>query len=330
MKPRPKPWLFWLLLAAASTFFAEVISGASPFAFFTAWGLLVVLPLYGLHTLILAALAFCNGPPRFSTLFFAGMLFGLYEAYITKVLWAPPWFETVKVLGVDLVSFTLLVPYWHTFMSFIVPLLVVEALATSSSSVLANLPRRAQAWLARPGVLYALAFGFGLLQTAGEPQQGQAFISAVLHLTVMAALFWLWRRVAGQRFALAELLPRSSALTVMAVLLATMYIAQGIFLLPENMPSLAGQVGIWLIYALVILAFRRSVSVPGAEAAAGPALFAKPTLWGLAAVYLLAALLGGFFSQDLRNVLFLINTLAGSLFGLAALVYSIYQLRGSA
>ncbi|MGA2821829.1 MAG: hypothetical protein ABSF61_14420 [Anaerolineales bacterium] len=45
--------LFWLILSALSVLFAEVTSFSSRFGFFTPWGLLVVLPLYGLHVLVL-------------------------------------------------------------------------------------------------------------------------------------------------------------------------------------------------------------------------------------------------------------------------------------
>ncbi len=48
--PRRHRYLFWVLLAAYSTFFAEVVTGSTMFPFFHPWGVLVVWPLYGLHT----------------------------------------------------------------------------------------------------------------------------------------------------------------------------------------------------------------------------------------------------------------------------------------
>jgi hypothetical protein len=70
--------LFWAILGGLSVFFAEVTIGSSPFAFFDAWGLIVVCPLYLLHLLFLGRIAVWKGRPRFSALFFAGALFGLY------------------------------------------------------------------------------------------------------------------------------------------------------------------------------------------------------------------------------------------------------------
>ena len=82
--------LFWLILGAFSVFFAEVTAGSSPFPWIDAWGLFVVLPLYGLHVLFLAWIVVPRAR-RISlpTLFVAGALFGMYEAYITKVLFDP-------------------------------------------------------------------------------------------------------------------------------------------------------------------------------------------------------------------------------------------------
>ena len=97
--PKKHQWLFWVILAAFSTFFAEVFSGSDMFPFFNAWGILVVVPLYGLHIILLASLVYRAEKPRFSSLVYAGMLFGLYEAYLTKVLWAPPWGDPIIIAG---------------------------------------------------------------------------------------------------------------------------------------------------------------------------------------------------------------------------------------
>lgn len=78
--------LFCIILGCLSCFFAEVVSGSYPYPFTTPWGLLSVFPLYTLHTLVLASLVYRRGRPRFSTLYQAGCVFGMYEAYVTKVL----------------------------------------------------------------------------------------------------------------------------------------------------------------------------------------------------------------------------------------------------
>src|SRR5512138_349608 len=127
--------LFWLILGALSTFFAEVVCGSAPFALVDGGGLLLVLPLYGLHTLVLGTLVLGRpGRVSFGALFLAGVLFGLYEGYITKVLWNPPWdAEAFRLGGVAVLSTLMLALFWHPFMAFIVPLFAGECLLTGSS-----------------------------------------------------------------------------------------------------------------------------------------------------------------------------------------------------
>ncbi len=131
------PWkhkgFFWLLLAAYSTFFAEVFAGSDLFPFYHAWGLAVLVPLYGLHSLILTTLIYRYGRPRLFTLVFAGMLFGLYEAYMTKVLWHPDWGAVKLVADVAVVEVLVLVFWWHAWLSYLTPLILSERLLTASS-----------------------------------------------------------------------------------------------------------------------------------------------------------------------------------------------------
>ena len=54
MSSQPPKWLkllFWLILGALSTFFAEVVAGSDPFPYFHPWGILLVCPLYTLRIL---------------------------------------------------------------------------------------------------------------------------------------------------------------------------------------------------------------------------------------------------------------------------------------
>ena len=82
-------FLLLFLLSITSVFFAEVLSGSTKYPLYDIWGILVVIPLYGLHTILLLYIIYKfvgNQKILFSTMYFGGVLFGLYEAYLTKVL----------------------------------------------------------------------------------------------------------------------------------------------------------------------------------------------------------------------------------------------------
>lgn len=122
-----------LLIGTLSMFFAEVFSGASHLWFLNPWGLLLTLPLYLFHTIFLLNLAIKTGRASLKQLYYWGMLFGLYESWITKVLWAG-YIEAGKtmfgeILGIAWAEFLTLVLFWHPIMSFIIPILTYEILS---------------------------------------------------------------------------------------------------------------------------------------------------------------------------------------------------------
>jgi hypothetical protein len=122
-----------LLFGVLSMFFAEVFSGASTLWFLNAWGIFVTLPLYLGHALFFFNLAVWTKRTLPRQLYFFGMLFGLYEALITKVLWyGYPNSSGPMVgyfFGVAWGEFLTLVLFWHPIMSFIVPILTFEVLS---------------------------------------------------------------------------------------------------------------------------------------------------------------------------------------------------------
>ncbi len=122
-----------LLLGALSMLFAEVFSGASKLWFVDPWGLLLTYPLYLGHAVFLLNVAFLWKKTSPRQLYFFGILFGLYEALITKVLWFGYPASTGPMVGyffgVAWGEFLTLVLFYHPIMSFVVPIFVYEVLS---------------------------------------------------------------------------------------------------------------------------------------------------------------------------------------------------------
>jgi hypothetical protein len=70
---------FWLIAGMLSVVCVEVPAGSTMFPFVTIWGVLVVWPLYLLHSVFLAGIVFRLGRPGFWPLYAAGMLYGMGE-----------------------------------------------------------------------------------------------------------------------------------------------------------------------------------------------------------------------------------------------------------
>jgi len=288
--------LFWCILGALSVFFAEVTVGSSPFAFFDAWGLIVVCPLYLLHVLILARVAFARGRPRLAALFFAGVLFGLYEAYMTKQLWNPDWSDNpLRVGGVAVLETIILVLWWHPVMAFLVPLLVAETALCRSRHVARALPRRLQRMLfgkRSTAVLFGLAVLLGLLLSSTHtrrPTAGHVFVSGLASVGVLFLLVWLWRRATrGVRLALPELLPSGREVVLLCLCLALQYVGLGVLIRPEALPGAGPQASVWLLYAAavagLVLSLRQPRPAPLFGLGESPDRFSWRLWFGLAAV----------------------------------------------
>lgn len=318
---------FWLIIAAYSTVFAEVVSGSDPFPFFHPWGLFVVIPLYGLHTLVLAGLVFRLGKPRISTLFFAGALFGLYEAYITKILWSPTWDALLHVGGVAPVEILVLVLWWHPFMAFILPLLVGEQIHTASFSMRQAFPERVQNFIEskRGGlVLAALA---GIFTSLSSPDPFYTLGSIFSAAAILALLTWLWRQNQSHRtFQLQDLFPDSKEWWIMlGILLVIWYGFLGLAIRPEAVPGLGPQAIIWVMYLLIgwmlWRSLRKSRNWTPRELPESPPIL--PRVKGLLLTYAGTAAVFSFLPQDAKNVVFLLAFFVGGSFGFWMLTHAI-------
>jgi hypothetical protein len=245
-----------------SVIFVEVPAGSTMFPFFTVWGMLVVLPLYLLHSVFLAAVVFRFGRPNFWTLYSAGTLYGMYEAYITKVLWTSfrPEGPFLTLGGIAFFETLILVLFLHPLLAFVVPMYFTEVLCTNSSEIDQGLPARARAIIGKHpvraiGLLMAL---LGFMQFVNSKSVLQSFLSGAGNSVVLGlALLW-WRKSGGAAYSLRELLPGSKGIKIFGGLLLCWYLLWGVAINYKSIPGiLHGQLTIWLIYAGLLIIFFR-------------------------------------------------------------------------
>ena len=222
---------FWLLLGVASTAFAEVLFPTT--AFDLATMAIFAVPIYTLHSVVLAGVVYRGGRVRYATLYLAGVLLGLYEAYVTKVVWAPLGDRpTVFVGGVAVFETTGLVLFWHPVVAFVLPVAVVETVATASR-------RSLDSPLARhrfAGPLAVASAGYLLLFQGALGGPLRALLGNILALTVLFAGLAIWRRSGGHTHEMRALLPGGIALRVLAVVLVVVSFGLGALIRPEELP----------------------------------------------------------------------------------------------
>ena len=264
---------FWFILGSLSVFFAEVVSGSEIFPFTKLTGWVLIFPLYTLHTVVLWTVVFRYGRGWLYALFPAGAIFGLYEAYITKVLWVPTWGGLpFYVGGVAVVETALLVLFWHSFMAFIIPLFVAETTMTSSREMYTYAPSWARRLFSSSKARmlgYVLVVCAGLFSSQGAPTAFHSLASGAISSLFLWALVRLWARRGGTAYSFRNLLPGPTGLKVLTALLLLDYAALGAILRPEMLPGFSSQATIWALYAffgaLLYLAVRRSRELESPE-----------------------------------------------------------------
>lgn len=261
MKRREK-FILLFILSYTSVYFAEVISGSFKYPLFDIWGYLGVIPIYGLHTILLLYIITRKtkeGIIPFRILYFAGILFGLYEAYLTKVLWTGL-SEDAFILGnIAILDFIVLVFFWHPIMSFIVPVLVFELLVVKEQSVYSGLPEKIKRLLLSKKSLFVLIFLVGMIQALNSGEIIVA-VSSSLGAGIPLVLFYylLYRKNYQKKYTWIEILPTKRESIICAVLLLLYYVGMGLVLKPEEL-TVANQVTIFIYYVIFGFIFYFSI-----------------------------------------------------------------------
>ena len=242
---------FWVLIGMTSMAMAEVLSGSYPLPFVTWGGWLFVLPVYMLHSVLGIWVVHRFGRVNTATLYLAGMLFGFYEFYLTKVLWGAPWGSELLVGGIDVIALVILAAFWHPLLAFMIPLAVTETAATSSRTIAPALPFG----LGRPTkrVAAVLLLVVAVVQGTVAPDPAIAALSTVTTLGGLALAFAWWRRSEERRaWSLSDLLPRGRQVLGVVIATAAMYVFLYFAFDPDARPELGTHVLTWLLYAAVI------------------------------------------------------------------------------
>jgi hypothetical protein len=248
-----------LLAGALSMLCAEVLSGASVLWFVTAWGWLVTLPLYMVHMVFLFSLAVMFRRTSLTSLYLWGVIFGMYESWITKVTWAgylgaePAW---GTVLGFAPAEFLIIVFFWHPVMSFLLPLLLFETLSSPGADK-SLLP--GHQWLLAQGRRsVALFTGFALIGAAFlTMNSGYNAVSALVTLLasagIVAVLYKAVLKVTGGNFSVYALALKKPGLILALAYLAALYVVAFFFLVPERIPRVPTILLTILVYAVVVI-----------------------------------------------------------------------------
>jgi len=217
-------WAAALLVTVLSIGLAEVTCGNEPWALVNPVGWILLVPVYGVQTLLIATIVLRVNPrPTLMALWSVGVVMGLYEFYITHVLWDAPWIEGVNTGPLEVTELLVISMTWHPFMAVILPILLTEQVMVRFPTLASALPPRLRRLGPRAswGALTFLALlGAGHFFNEGRPW------AAAVFLPISAAVVWgtvvLARRV-GKVDTLADVMPTRAGVVGMAACLAVLF-----------------------------------------------------------------------------------------------------------
>ncbi|MGE5293883.1 MAG: hypothetical protein ACM3VT_03565 [Solirubrobacterales bacterium] len=254
---RLRPLWSRLLLGLIVLISAEVFSGASlPIGLWHPWTLIVTYWLYFAHFFFFTTLAIWTGRTSFWSLYLWGVLFGLYESWITKVIWFGYGGDgkfalgSIGPYGYSEMSMVFL---FHPMMSLILPLAVACVLCPPLRRWFPDL-----AWItgrsrgARLLQIYLVA-SFGpivAMNSGGIPNLALNLLFAGVLALLLLRLSRPYLKTSNGR-SLVALGP--AAFRAVCVYLLLLYGTTYLYLRPEGLPSGPIQLATLAFYGLAIL-----------------------------------------------------------------------------
>ncbi len=250
-----RKFISYMLIGMLSMFYAEILSGASQLWYLNPFGVFYTLPLYLLHTIILMNIALRLKRTKLYQLYIFGMIFSLYEAVITKVLWAGYMNESGPAfgpwLGIAPLEFIILVFFWHPIFSFILPILTYEWI---TSKILENHQRVFERMKKHMGHIL-----IGIIIVSSFVANGNQYDLMSGNLAPFGTLLIIFILVLLSKKKLIPLTELEKIPKLMYVILMIIYLFGGIVLVPERFPSeLISYIMIIGFYVLFFLMLRLS------------------------------------------------------------------------
>jgi len=240
--------------------FAEIFSGASQTWFINPVFLILTFPLYLFHALFLLSLALKSKKTSLAQLYLFGVIFALYESWITKVLWAGYMDQTGPTLstflGLAVAETPILVFFWHPIMSFIVPILAYQVL---TGQVLKQHKQILTKSVKKTILLLITIIALSTFIANGNQfNPASALASIIGTLTIITLLYQGSKKSNIKTFYLQK---KGTVITYIYLIL--LYITTFFLLLPERIPTtIPPYITIAILYIIPIYLIRKSKPQP--------------------------------------------------------------------
>jgi hypothetical protein len=235
---------------------AEVFSGASlGMGLWHPWTLLLTYWLYFAHFFLLTTLAVRTGRTSLSSLYLWGVLFGLYESWITKVIWSGYNGDGKFAMGhIGPYGFSeiSMVFIYHPVASFILPLAVACLLCPPLRRLFPDLAWfTRKTWGARIVQVY-LVFSFAPTMAMNSGGTRNLALNLLFAIILLLALLRLARPALSSSDGRPIVAFGRRGFAGLCVYLALLYAVGYVALRPEGRPSVGVQLFTFVFYGLAI------------------------------------------------------------------------------
>lgn len=296
-----------ILFGFLSMIFAEVFSGSSPLWFLGIWGWFVTLPLYWAHALLLLNLAMRYERTSLTQLYLWGIIFGLYEGWITKVIWAGymgdvPQFGTF--LGFAIGEFFVIGLFWHAVFSFIVPILVFQIIIQGTNKGEAGAIHTSHLRVISRSVRNKILLGIitltgSLFITMGLNADSVAImVAGGINIVFIILLSYLTTSFSKRPLDLESLRLGDRGLSITVVYLIALYVFTFLTLLPERIPGI-GTILLTIDFYIIVIALlflsprdnRKTIELPSGILHSGNVTWSLTMLLILAVTFAMVSII---------------------------------------
>ncbi len=236
---------------------AEVFSGASLQAgLWHPWTVLVTYWLYFAHFFFLTTLAVRTGRTSISSLYLWGILFGLYESWITKVIWYGYSGDGKFAMGhIGPYGFSeiSMVFFFHPVMSFILPLAITCLLSPPLRRIFPEL-----AWFTGKSKGARIVQIYLVLSLAPVMAMNSGgTLNLAVNLLAAISLLWVLLRLAQPALTASNRRPivvfGRWGFGGLGVYLTLLYAVGYVFMRPEGLPTITVQLFTLVFYAFAVI-----------------------------------------------------------------------------
>ena len=262
-----------LQIGFLSMFFAEILTASSAFWFLNPWGWFVTYPLYLVHTVFLFNIGKRLKLKKISQYYLLGTIFGLYESWITKVLWSGYGSGMRKAIlgeywGIAIFEFSILVFFYHPIFSFLLPLVsyqILEKFNEGNSIFTISMNYTPS----RKGILFLiLCFFFSTSLFVNNNQFNLVNMTGSLFGSLL--LIFVMNRILKRKdnpYNQSHLIVGRRGMMVMSAYLILLYSVTFVFLEPQYIPEIQGYIPILIAYlipiiVLAIVKIKNPVEIP--------------------------------------------------------------------